>query len=92
MITSNPLTNILPEVRFISPVSIPIVVVLPAPFGPSKPAISPFWILRLKSRTTGFLPNDFEILYMYYDTIGNKLKIKLDDEWNDLLNDFVKIL
>ena len=29
---------------------------------------------------------------MYYDTIGDKLKIQLDEEWNDLLDDFIKII
>jgi hypothetical protein len=48
---------------------------------------------KLKKILDNYNPsNDFEILYMYYDTISNKLKIQLDEEWNDLLDDFVKII
>ena len=36
--------------------------------------------------------NDFEILYMYYDIIDNKLKIQLDEEWDGLLNDYIRII
>ena len=48
---------------------------------------------KLKKILDTYKPsNDFEILYMYYDTIGDKLKIQLDEEWDELLNDFVKII
>ena len=37
--------------------------------------------------------NEFEILYMFYDTTKNgQLEIQLDNEWNDLLNDYIKII
>src|SRR5439155_14717180 len=40
--TSNPATVAVPEVGNRKPVSMRIVVVFPAPFGPRKPTISPF--------------------------------------------------
>mgnify|MGYP000160901014 CR=1 FL=1 len=46
-IISKLFTLILPDVKLISPVSIPIVVVFPAPFGPSSPKNCPLFILRL---------------------------------------------
>jgi hypothetical protein len=49
--TSTPAMNPRPEVGTTRVVSIPAVVVLPAPFGPSKPKISPAGMSRL-SRST----------------------------------------
>ena len=45
--TSWPSTRALPEVGISSVISILIVVVLPAPFGPSRPKSSPFSISKL---------------------------------------------
>ena len=45
--TSWPSTRALPEVGMSSVISILIVVVLPAPFGPSRPKSSPFSIWKL---------------------------------------------
>lgn len=42
----NPAIHALPEEGLNSPVSIEIVVVLPAPLGPNNPNTSPFLILR----------------------------------------------
>ena len=41
----------MPEVGISSVISILIVVVLPAPFGPSRPKSSPSWISKLMPRT-----------------------------------------
>ena len=46
-----PATKALPEVGMTRVVNIPAVVVLPAPFGPSRPKISPFPIARFSSST-----------------------------------------
>ena len=54
-VTSNPATSICPWVGLVKVVSIRIVVDLPAPLGPSKPNISPGWIVNDKSLTTGVL-------------------------------------
>ena len=35
--------------------------------------------------------NACEILYMYYDTVGDKLKIQLDKKWDPLLDNLIKI-
>jgi hypothetical protein len=48
---SKPLTLAVPDVGFKMVHSIEIVVVFPAPFGPSKPKISPFSILMLRLST-----------------------------------------
>ena len=49
--TSNPLTAAVPEVGMRSVVSILVVVVLPAPFGPRSPNNSPSWISKETSST-----------------------------------------
>ena len=49
--TSNPFTDALPELGSRREESILIVVVLPAPLGPSSPKISPRGILRLRLST-----------------------------------------
>src|SRR5215218_5290505 len=49
--TSKPSTRAVPEVGISSVISILIVVVLPAPFGPSRPNSSPFSISKLTPRT-----------------------------------------
>ena len=43
--------NAFPRVGWMSPISILMVVVLPAPFGPTNPKISPCSTVRLRSRT-----------------------------------------
>src|SRR3989304_7821630 len=48
---SNPATVALPSVGFCRHDSIEIVVVLPAPFGPRNPNISPCWMAKLPPRT-----------------------------------------
>src|SRR3989442_12096744 len=48
-----------PAVGVISPSSIWIVVVLPAPFGPKGPRISPGWISNDTPSTAGNSPNRF---------------------------------
>jgi hypothetical protein len=53
---SKPSINAVPDVGFVSPVSMRIVVVFPAPLGPRKPNISPFLILKLKLLTAVILP------------------------------------
>ena len=49
--TSKPATLAVPEVGGKTPVIIRMVVVLPAPFGPRNPRISPFSTLKLTSLT-----------------------------------------
>ncbi len=49
--TSTPATNARPDVGTTRVVKIPAVVVFPAPFGPSRPKISPTWTSRF-SRST----------------------------------------
>jgi len=56
---SNPATVAVPSVGRSTVVSISIAVVLPAPFGPSKPKISPSSILRFKWSTAVSFPNFF---------------------------------
>src|SRR5271166_2488237 len=46
-----------PEVGSSKPSKISIVVVFPAPFGPSRPKHSPVWISRLSPRTASTLPS-----------------------------------
>src|SRR5258706_4589913 len=55
--TSKPPTSAVPEVGSSIPVSILIVVLLPAPFGPSKPTSWPLGISRLISFTATCGPN-----------------------------------
>src|SRR5882762_4605288 len=57
--TSCPLTLAVPEVGGVSVVIIRINVVLPAPFGPSKPKISPVGTVKLTSFTATKSPNCF---------------------------------
>ena len=54
-IASYPITVAVPEVGVVRPTNIRKVVVLPAPFGPTTPTISPGWTLKLMScrATTG---------------------------------------
>src|SRR5688572_1856244 len=49
-----PHTDNCPEVGSVSPNSIRIVVVLPAPLGPRKPKISPCWTDRVSELTASF--------------------------------------
>ena len=51
-----PLTRMRPDVGFSNPAIMRIVVVLPAPFGPRKPWISPGATLRLTPSTAVKLP------------------------------------
>ena len=44
--TSNPPTVAVPDVAGMNPVSMRIVVVLPAPFGPRNPRISPLFTVN----------------------------------------------
>jgi hypothetical protein len=53
--TSIPPTKARPLVGITRVVSMPAVVVLPAPFGPSNPKISPWWTAR-SSSSTAFNP------------------------------------
>jgi hypothetical protein len=46
-----PQTEIDPKVGFVKPVKARMVVVLPAPFGPKKPKISPLSMLRFRFST-----------------------------------------
>src|SRR5574340_1176577 len=57
--TSNPATVPEPPVGAKIPVSMRIVVDLPAPFGPRKPKISPFCTSKLTPFTTMKLPKRF---------------------------------
>ena len=70
-LTSNPLTVAVPLVEGRSVASIESVVVLPAPFGPNNPNISPSLILRLRLFTAVNLSNFFvkffiSIIFSYY--------------------------
>ncbi len=56
---SYPATTPVPDVGRRMPQSILIVVVLPAPFGPKNPNISPFLILRFRLETATRSPNLF---------------------------------
>lgn len=57
LITFSPATNAMPEVGFISPVSILNVVVFPAPLTPSNPKTSPLLTLNeTLSTATLYLP------------------------------------
>src|SRR5262245_61726578 len=56
--TSKPATVASPEVGGSRPVSILIVVVLPAPFGPRKPNTSPGWTSSVTWSTATKSPND----------------------------------
>ena len=49
--TSTPATRAVPDVGMTRVVSIPAVVVLPAPFGPSSPKISPRCTVRSSAST-----------------------------------------
>src|SRR5579872_3237098 len=49
-----------PELGFIRVVSMLIVVLFPAPFGPRKPKISPTFISKLTLSTAFIFPKDFE--------------------------------
>src|SRR5688500_9324206 len=57
VLTSTPATTALPLVGASSPVSILMVVVLPAPFGPRNPKISPDCTLKLTAFTAVKSPN-----------------------------------
>ena len=57
--TSNPDTIAFPEVGLLKPVSIRMAVVLPAPFAPRKPNISPFFTSNEIASTAVKLPNFF---------------------------------
>lgn len=57
--TSKPATDAFPDVGFKRVVSIIIVVLLPAPFGPRKPKISPVSTLNEMLSTAFTLPNSF---------------------------------
>ena len=54
--TSKPMIAARPEEGRRRPVSILMVVVLPAPLGPRKPTISPRATARLTPRTASWLP------------------------------------
>src|SRR5574341_1798577 len=54
-----PLTLADPDVHIFTPHNIWIVVVLPAPSGPTSPKISPFFTSRLIPLTATFLPYFF---------------------------------
>ena len=45
-----------PPSRASSPQTIEMVVVFPAPLGPSRPYVSPSWISRLTPRTASMVP------------------------------------
>ena len=55
---SAPNTVILPESGFSSVTSIRMVVVLPAPFGPSRPNVSPGSMRRSTRRTAVCVPKE----------------------------------
>lgn len=54
--TSNPATRAVPEVAGMKQESIRMVVVLPAPFWPRKPTISPRFTVKVRSRTAARPP------------------------------------
>ena len=58
-VTSKPLTIAVPEVTFRIVHNMDMVVLLPAPFGPSSPKISPLSTLKLMPSTAVKLPNFF---------------------------------
>src|ERR1051325_11324322 len=59
--TSKPATRAIPDVGFIKPVRILMVVVLPAAFGPSTTKNSPLFTVRLRSFTATRSPKRFTI-------------------------------
>src|SRR4051794_26755147 len=59
--TSMPPTNARPLVGITRVVSMPAVVVFPAPFGPSSPKISPWWTSR-SSSSTAFNPPGYTLV------------------------------
>jgi len=59
LVTSYPATDALPDVGFRSVVSMRIVVVLPAPFGPSRPKTSPLPTEKLMDWTAPRVPKNF---------------------------------
>ena len=59
-VTSKPETSARPEVGFRRVVKIIIVVLLPAPFGPRNPNISPSSTVKEIPSTAVTEPNDFE--------------------------------
>src|SRR3954451_10805394 len=58
-VTSTPSSSTRPDSGAVSPTTMENVVVLPAPFGPSRPMTSPDAISRLTPRTTVRPPEDF---------------------------------
>ena len=58
--TSNPATKAFPEDGFKRVVRIIMVVLLPAPFGPRNPKISPSWTLSEILSTAFIFPNFFD--------------------------------
>ncbi len=56
---STPFISAFPDVEEMYPVSIFMVVDLPAPFGPRKPSISPSFTVKVRLSTAFFAPYCF---------------------------------
>jgi hypothetical protein len=78
-LTSNPETRACPEVGFSKVVSIIMVVLLPAPFGPKNPKISPSFTLKEMSSTAFRSPKDFDrdFVSIEYNTLIGNFNYKL---------------
>src|ERR1700680_105083 len=71
----------MPALGLITPQSIRMVVVLPAPFAPRKPKISPTWIDIEILLTAFFLPNLFERFFRTMSGSGMKLQKGSPSPW-----------
>ena len=95
-----PSISIEPSSKLFKPSSISSVVVLPAPFGPSKPNISPSSIFKLTSFTAKKVSPDFSGLGYFFIKFFYKDKEKYADyeqkfyhiEGNDLENTILEKL
>src|SRR5450759_3166094 len=89
--TSNPATVPVPPVGAKIPVSMRIVVDLPAPFGPRKPKISPFCTSKLTRFTAMKLPKRFSrsftmtALPLLFASITSVLPLVGQDRYEDVL-------
>jgi hypothetical protein len=89
-VTSNPVTEAVPEEGARSVVSMRIVVVFPAPFGPRSPNTSPVPTVKLTAFTAARLPKYFVRLlvlimkklraknFYHGQTVQVKVKVKVE--------------
>ena len=75
LVMSHPLIRALPELGEKSPVSMLIVVVLPAPLCPSRAVISPLYALKvtLSTATTVFIPLNTFLRPCTWSEVGGKM-------------------